>query len=125
MRHRRLCQQLERDVVVDAAIAQHAAMAVRGVLAQAHVGDQHQLGHGKPNGAQRHLHDALVVVGRGCRLVLVIRQPEQDHGRYAGRMHVRGLLDQRLDRVMELPLQRLDRGGWAASGPYEQRLHEI
>ena len=38
-------EQLERDVVVDlAVVAQHAAVAVRGVLAQAHVGDHEQVG---------------------------------------------------------------------------------
>ena len=38
-------EQLERRVVVDrAVVAQHAAVAVVGVLAQAHVGDHEQVG---------------------------------------------------------------------------------
>ena len=47
-------QQLERRVVVDVAVgAQHAAVAVVGVLAQAHVGDDEQIGVGGLDGARR------------------------------------------------------------------------
>ena len=84
-----LSEQLERDVVVNTAVAQHAAVAVRRVLAQADVRDQRQIGYGEPQGAQRHLHDPLVVVGRRGGLVLVIGQPEQDHRRHAGRVNGR------------------------------------
>ena len=45
VRHRRLREQLQRDVVVNVPVAQHAAVAVGRVLAQADVGDQHQVGH--------------------------------------------------------------------------------
>ena len=73
-------QQLERLVVVDHAVgAQHAAVAVARVLAQAQVGDHEQLGMGGLDRARGELDHALVVPCAGALLVLVGGQPEQQH----------------------------------------------
>ena len=49
LRDRRAGEQLERLVVVDDAVgAQDAAVAVRGVLAQAEVGEDQQVGIARP-----------------------------------------------------------------------------
>ncbi len=84
LRERGAGDQLERGVVVDVAVAEHAAVAVGGVLAEAGVGDHDEVGVRLLQRPDRHLHDALVVVGAGAGLVLVRRDPEQDHRRHAG-----------------------------------------
>ena len=82
VRDRRLGEQLERHVVVDrAVVAHHAAVAVDGVLAEADVGDHHELGVRVLDRAHRELHDALVVVGARALLVLLGGHAEQQHGR--------------------------------------------
>ena len=52
-------EQLERLVVLDLAVAQHAAVTVARVLAEAHVGDERQAGHLCPQRPQRPLHDPV------------------------------------------------------------------
>ena len=71
-------QQLDGDVVVDLAVADEAAVAVRGVLAEADVGDHGQVGVGLLQRPHRHLHDALVVVGAAAGLVLGRRDAEEE-----------------------------------------------
>ena len=95
-----LREQLERHVVVDrAVVAQHAAVPVRRVLAEAHVGDHDELGMGLLDRADGELHHALVVVGarspgrpsrRGCRRGAPPAMPE--------RVRLAGLLDRVGDR---------------------------
>ncbi len=74
VRDRRLGEQLEGQVVVDRAVVEHhAAVAVRRVAAQAHVGHHHELRVRVLERAHRQLHDALVVVGARALLVLLGR----------------------------------------------------
>ena len=70
---RRAREQLERLVVLHLAVAQHAAVAVARVLAEADVGDEHEVGLLDRERTQGELHDAVVVPGRGRLLVLVLR----------------------------------------------------
>ena len=80
LRDRRAREQLERRVVVDRAVgAQQAAVAVGGVLAQAHVGDDQRVRARVLDRAGGELHDALVVPGAAALLVLVGGQAEQQH----------------------------------------------
>ena len=67
-------------VVVDLAVDDHAAVAVRRVLAEADVGEQHELGEARAQRAQRALDDAVVVPGAGALLVLLLRDAEEHHG---------------------------------------------
>ena len=61
------------------AVADDAAVAVRRVLAEADVGEQQQLREPRPQRAQRALDDPVVVPRAGALLVLLLRDPEQDH----------------------------------------------
>ena len=84
LRDRGAGEQLERRVVVDDAVrAQHAAVAVARVLAQAQVGDHQQVRVRGLDRARGELDDALVVPRAGALLVLVRRQAEQQHARDA------------------------------------------
>ena len=114
-------QQLDRDVVVDLAVADEAAVAVRGVLAEADVGDHGQVGVGLLQRPHRHLHDALVVVGAGAGLVLGGGDAEEqdradpgggDLGRLGDQLGDREALDarHRLDLLAD-PLAGDDEGG--------------
>ena len=60
---------------------QHPAVAVVGVLAQAHIGEHQQLGHGLLDRAHGELHDALLVPRARALLVLGGGDPEQHHRR--------------------------------------------
>ena len=64
------CQQRQRGVVVDLAVVQDAAGAVRGVLAEADVGQDREPGRCVADRADRALHRASVVPGRRALLVL-------------------------------------------------------
>ena len=76
-------EQLERLVVVDDAVgAQHAAVAVRGVLAQAEVGDDQQVRVGGLDRARGELDHALVVPR--ARALLVLARPGRPNSSTAG-----------------------------------------
>ncbi len=121
-----LGQQLERQVVVHlAVVAHHAAVAVRGVLAQAHVGDHDELGVGvleRPDGQLDH---ALVVVGAGRALVLLGRQAEQQHRRHAGGVGGARLLDQVRDRQPVDARHRPDRRALVRAQLHEVGLDQV
>ena len=87
-----------RGVVADGAVLHHAAVAVARVLAEAHVGDDEQVGHGVLHRAHRLLHDAVLGVGLGAARVLLLRDAEQQHGRDAHAGGVLALLDELVDR---------------------------
>ena len=74
-------QQLQRRIVQNLAVLDHAAVAVAGVFAEANIGDDEQIELGLANRFDRALHRA----GRGGRFragfVLVFRQAEENHRR--------------------------------------------
>ena len=73
--------ELDARVVVDAAVrVDEAAVAVVGVLAEADVGHDEQLGMRLLDRARRELDDALVVVGARALGVLAVGDPEEQHG---------------------------------------------
>ena len=126
VRDRRAGEQLERDVVVHLPVLAHdSAVAVRGVLAQAHVGDHDQVRVRLLERAHGQLHDALVVVCARALLVLLGGEPEQQHGRDAELMGDARLLDGVGDREPLDARHRLD--GRAAVGAelHEHRVHEM
>ena len=70
---------LSTSAVLAGLVEHHAAVAVRGVFAEAGVDGDRQLGHGLLDGADRPLDDALGVPGLAADLVLLLGQPEQQH----------------------------------------------
>ncbi len=122
--HRRLRQQLQRLVVQDFALAHHAAVAVRGVLAQARVGDDDHLGRGAAHGADRLLHDAARGVGARGGLVLRLRQAEEDDGGHARVEGRRGVARDFVDREVEDAGHRRDLAAHPLAGAREEREHE-
>ena len=101
-----------------------AAVAVVGVLAQADVGHDEQLGVRLLDRARGELDDALVVVGAGALGVLAVGDPEQQHGGQAERLRGARLLDGRGDAQAIDARQRGDRLA-AGLGLHEQRQHEV
>ena len=92
--------QLDAEVVLDLAVGVgDAAVAVRGVLAEADVGDHGEVGVRVLQRPHRHLDDPLVVVGAGAVLVLGGGDAEQQHRPDPGRVDLGGVLDQVGDRV--------------------------
>ena len=77
--------------------AQHAAVAVARVLAQAQVGDHQQVRVGGLDRARGELDDPLVVPGAAALLVLGRGQAEQQHRGDPERGGLAGLLDRAVD----------------------------
>src|SRR5439155_8425701 len=71
--------QLERRVVVDVAVADDPAVAVRGVLAKTHVGEEEQVRETLAQRSQRLLDDAVLVPRARSLLVLRIWNSEEEH----------------------------------------------
>ena len=99
---------LERGVVVDvAALVEHAAVAVVGVLVDAQVGDQHDVvAEVAAQVGQRELHDAVGVEGAAADGVLARRHAEQHDGADAERRQLGDLLAQALAGVLDDAGQR-------------------
>ena len=71
-------EQLERLVVRDLAVPDHAAMPVRRVLAEAHVGDEDELRVLGADRPQRPLDDPVLVPGARALVVLLLGHAEED-----------------------------------------------
>ena len=100
-----LCQDLQGLVVVHLMVVEDAAVAVVGVLAHAHIGDDIAVGVGGLNGPDALLHHAVGVPGGGTAGVLVGRDAEQQHPADAG-IHTSGdLLTDPVGRITELAVQ--------------------
>ena len=124
-RDRRARDELDARVVVDVAVrVDQAAVAVVGVLAEADVGHDEQLGMRLLDRARRELDDALVVVGARALGVLAVGDPEEQDGRQAERLRGARLLDGRRDAQAVDARQRGDRLA-AGLGLHEQRQDEV
>ena len=122
VRDRRAREELEALVVRHLAVDEHAAMAVRGVLAETDVGHEHELREAGPKRAERLLDDAVVLPRPGRLLVLVGRDAEEDDRLHARADELLDLADGAADRVARhagqlLVRQRLRRD--------EERHHEL
>ena len=80
--------ELERRVVVHRFALEQAAVAVRGVFAEADVADEAHLGEVFFAGAQRLLDDAVFVVGLAAAFVLMLGDAEEEHGVHARAPHL-------------------------------------
>jgi len=126
--HGHACQERKRRIVEYLAACEHAAVAVRGVLAQADVGDDEQVAASAADGAHGVGHDSVLGVPLRATLVLACRQAKEDDACDAqlldrvrlARGFVRGEVEaagQRLDLATARPRparRRADRrAGWA------------
>ena len=116
---------VQRRVVVDLALDDDAAVAVRRVFAEAGVDRQHQLRDRLLDRAQRALDDALVVPRLAADVVLLLGQAEQDHGRDAELRDLLRLAHDLVDRELELARQRRDLAAHALARADEQRVDEV
>ena len=115
-------EQLERLVVRDLAVPDHAAVAVRGVLAQADVGDEDELRMLGAERPQRALHDPVLDPRARAFVVLLVGDAEEEDGLAAQRDELARLDDQILDRVPAHARQLRVRD---RRGPREVGHHEI
>ena len=117
--------ELERGVVLDAPVLDHAAVAVTRVLAEAHVGDDEQVGDRLLDGANRLLDDPVLRVGFAPPRVLLLGQPEQEHGGNAQTRHVLALPHELVDGEPELARHRRDGFAHAPAVDDEQGVHQL
>ena len=118
-------EQLERVVVVDLAVAEHAAVAMARVLAEADVGDQREARDLGPQRPQRPLHDPVGLPGAGALLVLLLRDPEEEDGADAERGELGRLADDLVDRALGDPVEALDRSHDALARAGEERHDDV
>ena len=88
MGDRDLGQELDRDVVVHLALAHEAAVPMRGIGAQTHVRDDDELRVRLLQSPQRHLDDALIVIGPRAKLVLLGWDAEEQDGPHPSRLNL-------------------------------------
>ena len=108
----------------DLAVAQHAAVAVARVLAEADVRDQGQAGSLRPKRTQRTLDDPVVVPGARALLVLLLRDAEEEQRPDTQRPELDGLADQLVDGELGDRRKTLDRIDDAFARAREERHHE-
>jgi len=107
--HRNAGQQIKGCVVVDRIASDHAAMTVVGVLAQADVGDHHQIGHLVFDGFYSSLHDAVFGIGLRAQSILALWDTEQNDGWYAKFAGLFGRFDDVIDRQLRMTRHGGDR----------------
>ncbi len=73
-------EEVQRGIVVHIAVDDDAAMAVVGVLAQADVSNEQQIGHAFLDGTHRLRDDPGVTVSARAHTVFLLGNTEQDHG---------------------------------------------
>jgi hypothetical protein len=123
--HRGPGEELERDVVQHLVAVDDPAVPVRGVFAEADVREEDEPRHPFAERAQRLLDDPVVVVGARAGLVLLLRDPEEDHGRDPGAVRGLGLVAEAVDRALRDARQALERPLDALAGDGEERVHEV
>ena len=111
-----------RRVVVDLVPSQDAAVPVRRVLAEAHVGHQQQLREARPQRAQRLLDDAVLDPRARALVVLLLGDAEEDHGVDAGAEQLLAFADDAVHGVPRKPGQPFVR---QRLGRDEERLDEV
>ena len=118
-------EELERLVVVDLAVAEHTAVAVARVLAEADVGDERQAGHLGTEGPKRALDDPVGLPGARAFLVLLLRDPEEEHGAHSERRELGRLPDDLVDRPLGDPVESVHRVHDPLAGTGEEWHHDV
>ncbi len=100
-------------------------MAVRRVLAEANVGEEHHFRRALREGAQRLLDDAVLVVGARGRIVLLLRDTEEEDGADAEPQELLGLVGEAVDRTLRDSGQAFERLLDAGARTGEERVDEV
>ena len=106
-------------------VVQHPAVAVVGVLAQAHVGDDQKLGQRLLQRTHGALDDAVVVEVLVADRILGGRDSEEQHRADTGRRGPSRLLDRPIDGELADPRHRRDRVAHVLAVDDEQRVDEV
>ena len=101
------------------------AVAVIGVLAEAHVGDHDHLRRGGLDRADRLRRDALWVIVPAADGVLRRGDAEEHHRRNPERGDLADLIRQAIHRPLELPWHRADGAALVLAIAHEERIDEI
>ena len=96
-----------------------------GVGAQAHVGDDHQVGHPGLEGTHSLLHHAVIGVGGGGHGILLIGDAKQQHATHAGLVGSAGLLHHQVGREPGNSRQRVNRLADSLTGDGEHGQHQL
>ena len=118
-------EQLERRVVVDVAVPDHAAVPVVGVLAEADVSDEEQPRHRLADGAESAGNDAVGIGRTAAARILVLRNPEEDDRGHAQIREPSAVFGCAVDRELCDAGHRPDRTFHPASRDHEERLDEL
>ena len=103
-----LAQEIDRRVVVHLAFGDHTTVAVVGVLAQADVRDDDQVGQVLFDLTYCLRNNAVVQVGIGPFRILMLGNPEQNHGRNPEIAHHPALLESLVYRHLRYSGHRCD-----------------
>jgi hypothetical protein len=123
--HSHLAEQVHRAVIVHLAVPDDTAVPVVGVLAQADVAHDEQLGAHALHGADRLLHDPLLVVRLGAGGVLGGGQAEEDDAAEPESGRAFGVLHELIHGRLEHTGQRPDLAAHSGAVRDEQRPHEL
>ena len=124
VRNRRPHELLDGRIVGDLIVDEDPAVAVIGVFAQADVGDDQHLRQLALERPDRRLHGRLRIVSGRPDVVLLIRQPEEQHAPDAVRPRRPRLCHRLVDREVEDAGHRADLPAHAFTGADEQREHQ-
>ena len=124
VRQGRLDQPRHGRVVDHVLAVQDAAVAVRGVFAQAHVGQHQQARHAALDRPHGGLHRRARIRRLRADRVLVLGQAEQQHAGDAQFLRRRRLLDRLVHRQLEDPRHRADRPADVAAFAHEHGIDQ-
>ena len=86
---------------------------------------QHQLGRALREGTEGLLDDAVLVVGARRRIVLLLRDPEEEDGADAEPQELLGLVGEAVDRPLRDAGQAFERLLDSGAGTGEERVDEV
>jgi hypothetical protein len=125
VRHRGAREEVERRIVLDPALLDHAAVTVARVLAEADIGHHEKIGDGLLHRAYGLLDDAVLGVGLAAARVLLRGQAEEQHRGDAHGCGVLALLEQLVDGQAKLSRHGRDGLAHAAAVDGEERVDEV
>src|ERR1700683_72864 len=93
-------KELQRFIVEDFTVANHATMAMAGVFAHADVGDDQQFQIGVPNSVDGALNGSIVSPSLGALFIFFLRQAKQNNSGQAELFDFAAFFDEFIDRLL-------------------------